>query len=210
MSGTPKISPFRTWVRPHTDKGTNGDELRSPSGSDPQSAKDRKANLKRAVFFGTVALIFVVANHFGHRKAASEAKSDAGSAALVSLTVSPRERVGDGFSVRFRLSNRGNHSVFYLVRAGTYVPVGQTVARTSPSSEWMTLAGNLKQEVASIQESMDPNLVWIEMPPGGWVDGEFRDAGDFLREHAFAMFLKPSRNAHAVTIVSDSYPSIAN
>lgn len=208
MSGTPKFSPFRAWSKPY--RGTNGDELNSPSCADPEPAEDRKADLKRAAFFVTVAVLFVLVNHVGHVKDASDANSGAGSAAPVSLTVSPPERLGDGFFVRFRLSNRGNHSVFYPVGAGTNAAVGQIVARTSPSSEWMTLSGNSKHGVSAIQESMDPNLAWIEMPPAGWVEGEFHDSGPFPGEHAYAMFLKPLRNASAVAVVSNSYLSIAN
>lgn len=205
MSGTPKFSPFRTWVRPHTDKGTNGDDLRSPSGSDPQSAEDRKANLKRAAFFATVAILFVLVNHVGYLKDSSRGNSG-GSPASVSLTVSSSERIAGGLSVRFVLSNRGNHSVFYPVSAGTNVPVGQIVARTSPSSEWMTLDGNMRQGLSAIQQSIDPNLAWIEMPPGGWVEGEFHEEGQFHGEHAYAMFVKPLRSANAVMMVSNSYP----
>lgn len=210
MSGTPTFSPFRTWAKPHAYKGTNGDQLRSPSGSDPQSAEDRKADLKRAAFFVTVAIFFVLVNHLGHVKDASEGNSGVGSPASVSLRVSPPDRIGNGFSVRFRLSNRGTHSVFYPVGAGTNAPVGQIVARTSPASEWTTLSGDSKHGVSATQESMDPHVAWIEMPPGGWIDGDIHDAREFPGEHAYAMFLKPARNADAVALISNSYPSRAN
>ena len=209
MSGAPKFSLFRVWANPYTYKGPNGDQPCSPSQPHPEPAEDRKADVKLAAFFLAVALLFVLVNHVGHVKDASDANSGTGSAASLSLTVSPPERLGDGFSVRFRLSNRGNHSVFYSVGTGTNAPIGQIVARTSPSSKWMALSGNSKHGVSAIQESMDPNLAWIEMPPGGWVDGEFHDAGQFPGEHAYAMVLKPLRNASAVTIVSNSYFSLA-
>jgi hypothetical protein len=158
----------------------------------------------------TVAVLFVLVNHVGRVKDASEGDSAAGSAAPVSLTVSPPKRIAEGFSVRFRLSNRGNHSVFYPVGAETDAPVGQIVARTTPSSEWMSLPSGSKQQVQAVQEFVDQGIAWIEMPPGGWIDGEFRDVGEFSGEHAYAIFLKPARDAAAIRIVSKSYFSPAN
>lgn len=205
MSGAPKFSPFRAWAKPHTDKGTNGDGLRSPSSSNPQSAQDRKADLKHAAFFVTVALLFVLVNHAGYLKDSSEGNSGVGSLGSISLTVSPPERIADGFCVRFLLSNRGNHSIFYPVSTGRNAPVGQIVARASPSSEWMVLSGNSQQGNSTMQESSGPKVGWIEMPPGGWADGEFSDPGDWSEEHAYAIFLKPDRNADTIRILSEPY-----
>jgi hypothetical protein len=162
-----------------------------------------RPNLKYAAFFVTVAILFVLVNHFGPVTDTHEANSGAASSTAVSLTAS---RLADGRSVRFQLSNRGNHSVFYAVGAGTSVPIGQIVARTSPSSDWMTLSDTSKHGVSGSQEITDPNVAWIEMPPGGWVEGEFRDARESTEEHAYAIFLKLGRKANAVRIVSNSYP----
>ena len=210
MSGTPKFSPIRTWAKPHTDKGTNGDELRSSSGSDPQSAEDRKAVLKRAAFFVTVAILFVLVNHVGYLKNSSQGNASAGFPASVNLTVLPLEPVAGGIALRFVLSNRGNHSVFYPVGAGTNAPVGRIVARASPSSEWVILSGNSGHGVSAIQQSMDSNVAWIEMPPGGSVEGEFHEEGQFHGEHAYAIFLKQLPSANAVMTVSNSYVFPAN
>ena len=57
---------------------------------------------------------------------------------------------------------------------------------------------------------MDPNLMWIEMPPGGWIDGEFQDTVEFPGEHAYVIYVKPARDASGIRIVSNSYPSLAN
>jgi len=56
---------------------------------------------------------------------------------------------------------------------------------------------------------MDSNLKWIEMPPGGWVDGEFQDAGDSQEEHAYVIYVKPARDANGVRIISKSLASPA-
>ncbi len=208
----PKFSVFLPWVEPSSSSKTNGNKQRLLSPNDGDASEERKANIKRAWFFATVAVLFVLANQLGHVRNASDSNSEPASAASVSLTLSrlerPRERVG--FSVRFRLSNRGKHSIFYPMRAGTDAPLGQIVARTSPSSEWISLSTTSKQQVSPVSGFMDANLTWIEMPPGGWVDGEFHDANESSEEHAYVIYVKPARDVSVIRIVSNSYPSLAN
>jgi len=208
----PKFSVFLSWVEPSSSSKTNGDKQRLLSPYDGDASEEREANIKCAWFFATVAVLFVLANQLGHVRNASDSNSGPAFAASVSLTLSrlegPRERVG--FSVRFRLSNRGKHSIFYPMRAGTTAPLGQIVARTSPSSEWISLSSTSKQQVSSVLGFKDTNLTWIEMPPGGWVDGEFHDANESSEEHAYVIYVKPARDVSVIRIVSNSYPSLAN
>ncbi len=212
MSGSPKFSAFRPWVQISLSKKTNGDKLRLLTPSVGDMGEERKANIKLAWFFALVALLFVLANHLGRVTDHKDTNLSPDSTALVSLTLSSPARSGDqaGFSVRFRLSNKGNHPVFYPLRAATNVPIGQLVGRASPSSEWMTLSGTSKQLVPAVQEFMDSNLMWIEMPPGGWVDGEFYDAGESPGEHAYVIYVKPAREANGNRIISRSYTSSAD
>ena len=207
MSGRPKFSAFRPWVQPSLSKKKNGDSLRPRSL--PIDEEERQANLKLAVFFAVVALLFALAEHLGHVQERKDANLGADSTALVSLTLPPPQRSGNraGFSVRFRLSNRGNHSIFYPVRTEPNMPIGQHVARIALPSDWTSLSSTSAQRLPAVQEGNDPNLRWIEMPPGGWADGEFSDPGDWTGEHAYAIFLKPSRNAGMVRILSESYGS---
>src|SRR5260370_26240038 len=169
----PKFSVFLPWVEPSYSSRRNGYKQRLLSPNDGGAREERKANIKRAWFFATVAVLFVLANQLGHVRNASDSNSGPASAASVSLTLSrlegPRERVG--FSVRFRLSNRGKHSIFYPMRAGATVPIGQIVARTSPSSAWLNLATTSKQQVSPVSGFLDTNLTWNKPPPGGWVGG---------------------------------------
>lgn len=206
-------TPFRPWVESSLLGKANGDNLRlcSHDHRDDTDEEERKANRKRAWFFGIVALLFVLANQLGHVKDASESNSSPVSAGSVSLLLSPPERTGNSgeFTMQFRLSNKGSHPVFYPVRAGTNALIGQIVARTSPPSEWMALASGSKQQVPAVQEFVDQGFAWIEMPPGGWIDGEFRDASEFSGEHAYTIFLKPARDATAIRIVSKAYSSPA-
>ncbi len=135
MSGRPKFSAFRPWAQPSLSKKTNGDNLRPRSLLIDE--EERQANLKLAVFFAVVALLFALAEHLGRVQERKDANLGAASTALVSLTLSPPQRSGNraGFSVRFRLSNRGNHSIFYPVRTETNIPIGQLVARTALPSD---------------------------------------------------------------------------
>src|SRR5260370_32438466 len=106
MSGRPKFSVFRAWVQPSPSKNANG---HSPSlHSLPENDEEEgQLNLKLAVFFSVVALLFVLAEHLGRVQERTGTSVGLDSTALVSLTVSPPQRSGNrtGFSVRFRLSN---------------------------------------------------------------------------------------------------------
>jgi hypothetical protein len=208
MSGRPKFSVFRAWGQPSPSKRTNGGSLH-PHSVLNKDEEERQVNIKLAVFFSVVALLFVLAEHLGRMPERMDANLGPDSTALVSLTLSPPHRSGNraGFSVRFRLSNRGSHSVFYPISTKTNMPMGQLVARPTPSSDWMSLSSTSAQRVLAVQEYDDANLRWIEMPPGGWANGEFSDSGDWTGDHAYAIFLKPARNADAVQILSEPYGS---
>jgi hypothetical protein len=101
MSGTPKLFPFRAWLKP--SKRTNGDALHPSPPSACRQAQERKAVLSRAAFCVTVAALFVRVELVGRLSDTHEANSGSVSLGAVSLTAS---RVGDGLSVRFGLSNR--------------------------------------------------------------------------------------------------------
>ncbi len=209
MSGRPKFSVFRAWVQPPFLKETNGDRLRLLS-PEVDAARERTTNIKVAWFFAVVALLFVLADYLGRVKNGIDANLGPDSTARVSLILSTPVRDQDGFSVRFRLSNRENHSIFYPMRSGTTVPLGQIVARTSPPSESINPSTTSKWQVSPVSGFMGTNLTWIEMPPGGWVNGEFYDAGGSPVEHAYVIYVKPARDASGIRIVSNSYPSLAN
>jgi hypothetical protein len=212
MADRPKFSVFRPWVERSLSKKTNGERPRLVSLPTGEEGEEQQANIKLAGIFAVVALLFVLAEHFGRVQKRTDANLGPDSIALVSLTLSPPERSRDraAFSVRFRLSNRGNHSIFYPISTATSMPIGHLVARASPTSDWMSSSNISKQRVPSGQEFLDPSLTWIEMPPGGWVDGEFHDAGESPEEHAYAIYVKPARNANGSRIISKSYPSSAN
>lgn len=209
MFRSPKFSLFRPWALPPRLKKTNADGPRSPSLSDED---ERQLNIKLAVFFSVVALLFVLAEHLGRMQEQTNANLAPDSTASVSLTLLPLERPASGaaLSVRFRLSNTGNHAVFYPVNIATNSPIGQLVGRVSPAADWTSLSSPSNERVPAVQNTRDSNLTWIEMPPGGWVDGEFIDTGNPPVEHAYMIYVKPTRDSNADRLVSNSYNSLPN
>ena len=126
MSRTSKFFVFRPWVEPSHSKNTNGDKLRLLSSPEGDAAEQRNANIKLAWFFSVVALFFLVVNHLGCVKNGEDANLGTDST-RVTLTLSPPVRSGEGagFSVRFRLSNSGNNSVFYPISRTASIPIGE-------------------------------------------------------------------------------------
>src|SRR5229473_6797567 len=212
MSDEPKFSFFRLSIKPISPRNGNGGKSHLISPADTAPSEERKANLKRAFFFSGVAILLILANQLGHVKDDSDSNASAAAVAGVKLVLylqrHPENQVG--LVVRFRLSNMGNHPVFYPVRPGTNVPVGQIVTRTSPSSEWMTLSATSQQQGSAGPELIDPSLAWIEMPPGGWVDGQFHDSSWPNGDHAYVVDLKPELTAKIVSLVSPPYHFTTN
>jgi len=181
--------------------------------------EERKTNLKYALFFMAVAVLLIVARQLG--KDASTTTGESTSTPNVQFDLSIQRSSGEdvpeghqsesgGYVVRFRLSNRGNQPFFYPVRPGTNVLVGQVFYRTTAESEWMALPGSSTSAVPNAQELTGQNVAWIEMPPGGWVDGQFNDSGWPGGEHAYTVDLKLERTAKAIRFVSPPYHFTAN
>jgi len=181
--------------------------------------EDRKANLKYALFFLVVAIMLIVARQLG--KDASSTSGQSTSILSVQFDLSVQRTSGEispernqsessGYVVRFRLSNRGNHPVFCPVRPGTNILIGHIVYRTTANSEWMTFAQPAKSTDFHVPESNNQTPTWIEMPPGGWVDGQFHDFGWSGGDHAYVVDVKPERNAKLVSLVSPPYHLPAN
>ena len=205
MSDQAKVPLFRLSTKARSSENGNGRKSHLISTAD--AAPERKANLKRAFFFLAVAFLLILASQLRRVGETPDSISTRAFGRGISLSLSPRREGGNqiGFVVQFQLRNAGNRSLFYPARPGTSAPVGQIVSRASGSSEWMTPSGTLKQQGAAVQELIDRNLAWIEMPPGGWVDGAFQDPKEFPGWHAYAIYVKAERNADEVLIVSEPY-----
>jgi|CZKC01.1.fsa_nt_gi hypothetical protein len=206
MSDEPKFSFFRLSIKPMSSRNGNGSKPHLISSIDTAPDEEQRANIKRMYFFLGVAILLVLANQLGKVKDDSDLNSSASSLAGTKLDIYPQQHPDNHVGlVRFRLSNMGNHPVFYPVPPGTNVPNGQIVTRISTSSAWITLPATSQQQGSITPQYVDRNLVWIEMPPGGWIDGEFSDSGESIGEHAYAIFLKPKRTAATARFVSETY-----
>lgn len=209
MTGGLKLFRFHTWAKPSSAHGTNGNKL--PSLSEPD-ADEHQTSVKVAQFFILSALLFVLADYLGQVQDRTGANLVPDSTSQVQLILSRPERsgAGSGFTVRFRLINKGSQSVFYPTGTTAKVPFGQLVARASSTSDWMSLSATSKQLVPPVGGFGDSKLDWIEMPPGGWVDGDFQDAGESPEEHAYAIYVKVAREGNGIRIVSRPYSALAN
>src|SRR5258708_19792620 len=94
MSGRPKFSAFRAWVQPSPSRKTNGDSLRPHSGPS-KDEEERQVNIKLAVFFSVVALLFVLAEHFGRMQERTDPNLGPDPPTLVTLTLSPPPTPGN-------------------------------------------------------------------------------------------------------------------
>jgi hypothetical protein len=200
---------MRTWAKPSSPNNANGDKLRSLPQPD---AQERQTTVKVAQFFVLVALLFVLADYLGRVQDWTGGNVGPDSMSLVNLILYPPERSEStsGFTVRFRLRNRGNRSIFYPTGTTTSGPIGQVVARVSSTSDWTSLSGTSEQRVSGLEGFGDSSLKWIEMPPGGWADGEFQDVGKSTEEHAYEIYVKVARNGKGIRIVSQPYFSPVN
>jgi hypothetical protein len=180
--------------------------------------EERKTYLKYALFFLAVAVSLIVARQLGKDASTTSGRSTPTLNVQFDLSI-PRisgEVAQEGYQsesggqvVRFRLSNRGNHPVFCPVRPGTNVLIGHVVYRTTSVSKWMAVPWSTTSTVPNVQEPNDQNLAWIEMPPGGWVDGQFQDLGWPEGDHAYAIDLKPESSAKIVGLTSPPYHLVA-
>lgn len=207
MPDEPKFFPPLPSEKPPLSGDGNGYTPHFAPPSETAHPSARKTNLRRALFFLVVASLLILGDRVGRVSELPNSNSGRPWLQDVTLVLHPRTHVQSqlGVTVLFRLSNVGNHSVFYAVRSDTNVPTGQIVAQASPSSEWMTLSATSQQQSPTEPESIHRNLAWIEMPPGGWIDGEFYDCWEAGGEHAYAIFLKPDRDGDEARIVSQPY-----
>jgi len=207
MSDEPKLSPLLPSRKFSLLGNGNGHKPHFVPSSEIAQEEERKANLKYAFFFLAVASLLILADWLGRVSEVPNSNSSRLPLQGITLVVRPQAHVDSqvGFIRLFQLSNTGNHSVFYAVRPGTNVPVGQIVTRTSPSSEWMTVSSTSRQQSSADPEFIDRNLAWIEMPPGGMVEGQFHDPSWLGGEHAYVVELKPEPNAKIVSLVSLPY-----
>jgi len=156
--------------------------------------------MKRAIYLLVIAVVLIFSDWLSRSRWAAVRDSDTTAGSALMLTVNPQRSGGNGPGVafQFRLANQGKHSIYYPLCGTTDVPVGQVFYRAPHSTGWTVLSQNL-------QKCQDENLAWIEMPPGGWVEGKFLDPGVPHGEHAFALQIRTRPEITPTSILSDPY-----
>ena len=157
--------------------------------------------MKRAIYLLVIAAVLIFSDWLSRaRWGAAVHDSDTTIGSALTLTLNPQRSGSNGIGValQFRLANQGEHSIYYPLCGATDAPVGQIFYRAPQSTGWTVLSQNL-------QKCQDENLAWIEMPPGGWVEGKFLDPGVPHGEHAFALQIRTRPEITPTSILSDPY-----
>jgi hypothetical protein len=177
------------------------------------NARERRQNLKYAVFYLVVAALLFLSNQFAKHERREENQSNTALNVAVDLSVgrkSPATTTGRysanqaTYIIRFRVTNRGNRSVFYPVYPGTNRPIGHIVYRVAPGSEWMVLP-RPEEPISPPALRVEGGVAWVEMPPGGSVDGVYDDPGSPGGDHAYELDLKAATNEKITRFFSQTY-----
>lgn len=199
---------------PHLASGNGTGRTRAgdpPSDND----SDRAHNLKCAIFYSAVAVSLILANQLAKHPGHDANRPDAAVKVRLDLSISRKSKVppieneslgGRTYAIRFRLTNQGNWPVFYALDPTTNRPVGHIVYRAVPGSEWILE----KPTATPSQTGAGSDVAWIEMPPGGWVDGIYEDSSLPAGDHAYELELKTSTSEKLTALFSQSYRLNAN
>jgi hypothetical protein len=190
---------------------------RNQQGAD--GPKDRKQLLKYAIFYLVVAAILFVTNRVAKNPMGGRNQSQSPSNLHIDLSVARKlepNRLGSNaagrgtYVVRFRLTNHGNQPIFYPVSPNTNRPMGHLVYRVASGSDWrLTSESELSSSVPAQLNAKD-HIAWVELPPGGWADGEYDDPGFPPGEHAYELDLKFASDGKVSPLLSRAYPVSTN
>ncbi len=181
--------------------------------------KDRTQLLKYAIFYLIVAAILLVTNQAAENPMAGANQAQSPSNLRIDLSVSPKlepNRLGSNAAgrgphvVRFRLTNQGSQPIFYPVSPNTNRPMGHLVYRIVPGSDWRLLSEPELSPSGPDQLTATGHIAWLEMPPGGWADGEYDDPGSPAGEHAYELDLKFAADGKVSPVFSHPYLASAN
>lgn len=190
---------------------SGNDMRRNQQGAD--SPTDRTQLLKHAIFYLIVAAILSVTNQAAKNSMAAANQVQSPSNLRLDLSValkSERNRLGSNaagggtYVVRFRLTNQGNQPIFYPVSSDTHRPIGEIVYRVAPQSDWRPLFESQPSSSSRAQLN-GRGVTWIEMPPGGWADGEYEDPGAPAGDHAYELDLRIASDGKVSSLLSHAY-----
>lgn len=196
----------------------NGIRNRGVAGRGSDDSQEHRRNLKYAMFCLVVAALLLLTNQSAEKSPAAGDNFHFLANLRMDLSVAGESDRKRGLSesaeartyvVHFRLANEGNQPVFYPVYPGTNQPIGYIVDRISPRSDWRRLS-----EAGLLLSTPDQRRVagrtWVEMPPGGWVDGTYEDPGVPIGDHAYELDVKVEGDGEASPFFSQAYSVNAN
>ena len=176
--------------------------------------KDQRQNLKYAVFYLVVAIVLFLANRVSTHPTDGRNLSSSTSNLGIDLSVDRKiEEDSAGanvskaatYDVRFRLTNQGNQPIFYPASPDTNRPIGRIVYRVAPQSDWKQLPESAPSPSTQAQLSGKGHVAWIQVPPGGWADGQYEDPGSPAGDHAFELEVKFTTDGEASPLLSRAY-----
>jgi hypothetical protein len=181
---------------------------------DADGPKGQKQLLKYAIFYLVVATILIVANQAAKDPMARTNQAQTTSNLHLDLSVTELETNpagsnvagGGAIVVRFRLTNQGNQPIFYAVSQGRNRPIGQIVYRIAPGADWEPLSVSDLSQSTPGHKNVQTHLAWVEMPPGGWADGEYDDPRSPAGDHAYMLDVKVAPDGDVIPLLSRAYP----
>jgi hypothetical protein len=185
---------------------------RNQHGAD--GPKHRTQPLKYAIFYLVVAAVLFVTNQAAKNPMAGGKQPQSPSNLHIDLSVDRKlepNRLGSNAAgggmhiVRFRLTNQGNQPIFYPVSPDTNRPIGHLVYRVAFGSDWQPISEPGLSPSEPAQTNAKGHIAWVEMPPGGWADGEYDDPGFPAGEHAYELDLKFAAGGKVSPLLSHAY-----
>jgi len=170
-----------------------------------QAQEERKVNLRLAAFCLAVAAVLILATVLARAGQPPDLAPDRNPFGGVVLEAHPNPdgRTHQGLVVLFGLCNMGRQAICIPFTPARICRSVQVLVRKQSSSEWIKPSGASEaasRETESIRR-------WIEMPPGGCIDGEFDDQVEVPGDHVYEVSLKPDQEIAPMRIVSGPYHS---
>jgi len=189
-----------------------------PNAQGADGLTHRTQLLKYAIFYLVVAAVLFVTSQVAKKTVGGANQTQSPSNLHIDLCVGRKldqNRLGSAagkgvYVVHFRFSNQGNQPIFYPVSSNTNRPIGHLVYRITPGSDWRLLAEPDISASGPAQLNAKGRITWIEMPPGGWVDGEYDDPYSPSGEHAYELDLKFAADGKVSPLRSHPYLASVN
>lgn len=179
---------------------------------------DRRQNLRYAAFYLVVAIILFLTNRVSKHPTDVGNLSQSASNPGIDLSVARKfegknigtNGAGGTYIVRFRLTNQGNQPIFYPVSSDTNRPIGHILYRVAPQPDWKPISESEPSASTRTRLNGGDHISWIEMPPGGWADGEYEDPGSPGGDHALELEVKVATDGKVSPLLSRPYSVNSN